>query len=519
MASRFYHVATSSMSSYNRETDDAEKGLNDSTRNLVPPAANAATSNGIMPSAPKPIFSSYNTSFVSDSSTLAVSEPKIQPPKVNPPAEKKKKKVSKAILLRLWFNAYRRLFTFIIILNLVGLFLAAAGKFHYARHNLGAMVLGNLLFAILMRNELFFRLLYMVAIYGLGSWAPIRMKLWVASFLQHAGGVHSGCAVSGAGWLVYYIVVTIDHRDTYPASIIVSGVVTSCLIIVSILSALPWVRNNHHNIFEKYHRFAGWLGLVATWIFVMLGKCYDLTRGEWRTDARTIFNSQEVWFTVFMTVFIAAPWVTIRHVPVEVEIPSPKVAVLRFDRGMQQGLLGRISRTSVMEFHAFGIISEGRKSPYHYMVCGVQGDFTKGLVANPPTKIWTRELKFAGIGHASAMFKRGIRICTGTGIGAALSTCIQSKDWFLIWIGSDQQKTFGPTISRLIHDNIEPDRMILWDSKERGGRPDSVQLLKDTWRNFGAEVIFITSNMKGNDEMMQGCREAGMHAFGTLWDF
>jgi len=112
---------------------------------------------------------------------------------------------------------------------------------------------------------------------------------------------------------------------------------------------------------------------------------------------------------------------------------------------MQQGLLGRISRTSVMEFHAFGIISEGRKSPYHYMICGVQGDFTKSLVDDPPKAVWTRELKFgmldytfhishsltsiAGVGHASAMFKRGIRICTGTGIGAALSTCIQSPDW------------------------------------------------------------------------------------------
>lgn len=105
------------------------------------------------------------------------------------------------------------------------------------------------------------------------------------------------------------------------------------------------------------------------------------------------------------------------------------------------------------------------------------------------------------------MFKRGIRVCTGTGIGAALSTCIQSPNWFLIWIGSDQEKTFGPTISRLIHDNIEPERMILWDTKKRGGRPDSVQLLKDVWHSFGAEVIFITSNKAGNDEMMQGCLE------------
>ena len=103
---------------------------------------------------------------------------------------------------------------------------------------------------------------------------------------------------------------------------------------------------------------------------------------------------------------------TLREVPVEVEIvslyylitsqlllltrtqPSPKVAVIRFDRGMQQGLLGRISRTSIMEYHAFGIISEGRKAKYHYMICGVQGDFTKDIVANPPKTVWTRELKF-----------------------------------------------------------------------------------------------------------------------------
>lgn len=107
------------------------------------------------------------------------------------------------------------------------------------------------------------------------------------------------------------------------------------------------------------------------------------------------------------------PWFTLREVPVEVEIvrfllasecqlwpsadtwqPSPKVAVLKFKRGMQQGLLGRISRSSIMEYHAFGIISEGRKSECHYMICGVQGDFTRELVNNPPKTVWTRELKF-----------------------------------------------------------------------------------------------------------------------------
>jgi len=50
-----------------------------------------------------------------------------------------------------------------------------------------------------------------------------------------------------------------------------------------------------------------------------------------------------------------------------------------------------------MEYHAFGIISEGRKSSRHYMICGVQGDFTRTLVEDPPKTVWTRELKFGMI--------------------------------------------------------------------------------------------------------------------------
>ncbi|EXM18457.1 hypothetical protein RAB80_004022 [Fusarium oxysporum f. sp. vasinfectum] len=526
MSFRFPYHETPSEGSFNREFNDAEKGQHDNSGMALAPLSKVYPSDkadghltafppvheGNMWSATQST-SSFHNSCNSNSSLPILPKQKITPP---PP---KKQEPRKSTLFVLWFNTYKRLFTLVVTLNLVGIILTSVGQFQYAQDHLGSMVLGNLLFAILMRNELFFRILYMAFIYGLRSWAPLRMKLMAASFLQHVGGVHSGCALSGTAWLVYYIVQILSHRSIREPAVLISGIVTVVFIITSVLSAFPWVRNNHHNIFERYHRFAGWLGLAATWSFVVLSNSYDATSGKDNSNAQSLITTENIWFTIFMTILIALPWVTIRQVPVEVEIPSSKVAVLRFNRGMQQGLLGRIGRSALMEYHAFGIISEGRHSPYHYMVCGVQGDFTKSLVANPPTKIWTRELKFAGIGHASAMFNRGIRVCTGTGIGAALSTCIQSKNWFLIWIGSDQLNTFGSTISRLIHDNIEPDRMILWDTKERGGRPDTMQLLRDTWNNFGAEVIFITSNMKGNDEMMQGCREEGMHAFGTLWDF
>lgn len=78
-------------------------------------------------------------------------------------------KISRWVILELWFNVYRRFFTFVVTLNLVGITMTAFDQFKYAENHLGALVLGNLLCAILMRNELFVRFLYLAAIYGLRS--------------------------------------------------------------------------------------------------------------------------------------------------------------------------------------------------------------------------------------------------------------------------------------------------------------------------------------------------------------
>lgn len=53
--------------------------------------------------------------------------------------------------------------------------------------------------------------------------------------------------------------------------------------------------------------------------------------------------------------------------------------------------------------------------------------------------------------------------------------------------GSDQERTFGPTISSLIHRHIGPDRLLLWDSKARGGRPDTMKILKEAYDHWQAE--------------------------------
>ncbi|KZV83649.1 hypothetical protein EXIGLDRAFT_307079 [Exidia glandulosa HHB12029] len=479
---------------------------------------------------PSPLkHSNSQSSLASTTSTLIGAEPEkgklelvkpehlaAAPAKPNPAP---KPKASRAIRFAVWFNTYRKLWLFVITLNTIGLLFAILGRFPYAENHSGALVLGNLLAAIMVRNEIFGRFLYLFVNILFAEWTPLWFRLACTSTLQHLGGVHSGCAVSAVAWLLYKVVeMFINHRVQHLA-ILVTGVLTNLAVFISIASALPWVRNNHHNTFERWHRFFGWTGLAATWSFVILGNSYNPHSRTWDASAGRLLSTQELWFTIAITAFVLLPWVCVRKVQVEVEIPSSKVAVLKFKGGMQQGLLGRISRSAVMEYHAFGTISESMYAREHYMICGVQGDFTRGLVNDQPTEIWTRCVRFAGVGNTSVLYRRGIRVCTGTGLGAALSTCIQEPGWFLIWIGSDQEKTFGKTISNLIYNNIGPERRILWDSKKEGKRPDIMKLVGDAYRSWGAEVVMITSNRSGNDELMQGCRAAGIPAFGTLWDF
>ncbi|KAL0072705.1 hypothetical protein AAF712_000468 [Marasmius tenuissimus] len=498
--------------------DDAEKGVAhpDDYPPPQPSLQLTSLSLSLQPVAPAKLKPETPSSS-SSSEELKTKELVPSPPR---PAQSRPKppRASHWIRFRLWFNTYRKFFVLVMTLNIVGLVLAAADVWQYARQYTGAFVLGNLLVAILVRNELFGRLLYLIINTLFAKWTPLWFRLGCTSVLQHLGGIHSGCAISGFMWIMFKIVILFEeYRAAHPA-VLTMSILTAVMISISIASAFPWVRNTHHNVFERHHRFAGWLGLVFTWAFTVLSDSWDLERHQWNPDGATVVKQQDFWFAFGMTIFILIPWVTVREVKVEVEIPSPKVVILKFERGMQQGLLARISRSSIMEYHAFGIISEGISSGKHYLICGVQGDFTKSLVDNPPTTIWTRQLKFAGVSNTSTLYKRGIRVCTGTGLGAALSTCLQNPNWYLIWIGSDQEKTFGPTIAGLIHDNLEG-RVTLWDSKQRGGRPDTMKLLEDTYKMWDAEVVFITSNWTGNKEMMEGCKKAGIPAFGTLWDF
>jgi hypothetical protein len=44
---------------------------------------------------------------------------------------------------------------------------------------------------------------------------------------------------------------------------------------------------------------------------------------------------------------------------------------------------------------------EGVHAKEHYLICGVQGDFTQSLVNDPPVHVWTRQLKVRVLSYSA----------------------------------------------------------------------------------------------------------------------
>jgi hypothetical protein len=52
----------------------------------------------------------------------------------------------------------------------------------------------------------------------------------------------SSCSTDVCSWLVYKVVDIIVHRDTQHDAVIATGVITCSAVIISVMSAFPWVR-------------------------------------------------------------------------------------------------------------------------------------------------------------------------------------------------------------------------------------------------------------------------------------
>ncbi|MBA0839476.1 hypothetical protein Goarm_005190 [Gossypium armourianum] len=434
------------------------------------------------------------------------------------PARKQESRLSVILLDQGLFTVYKRLFVVCFTLNIIGLVLAAAGHFPYARNRAALFSIANILALTLCRSEAFLRVVFWLAVKVLGkSWVPLPIKTATTSLLQSLGGIHSSCGISSVAWLIYALILTLkDRENTSPEIIGVSSTILS-LLCLTCLAAFPLVRHLHHNVFERIHRIAGWTALALLWAFIVLTISYDpVTKSYSKELGSRLVQRQEFWFTIAITILIITPWLTVRRVPVNISAPSGHASIIKFEGGIKSGILGRISPSPLSEWHAFGIISDGKTE--HMMLAGAVGDFTKSLVSNPPTHLWVRTVHFAGLPYLVNMYNRVLVVATGSGICVFLSFLLQpcSADVCVLWVAKGIAQNFGKEIKEMM--NGHPKEKVIVHDTAVLGRPNVSQMSVDTAKRWRAEVVIVTSNPEGSRDVVNACKAAGIPAFGPIWD-
>uniref|UniRef100_A0ACD5VIN5 Uncharacterized protein n=1 Tax=Avena sativa TaxID=4498 RepID=A0ACD5VIN5_AVESA len=418
------------------------------------------------------------------------------------------------------FTVYKRLFVLCVVLNAAALAAAATGHFPYATRHAALFAMGNILALTLCRSEVVLRAVFWLAVAFLGRpWVPVAIKTGVTAILQSLGGVHSGCGVSSLAWLVYALVQVLEDRHVTPPEIV--GVASAILgvLALSCLAAFPLVRHLHHNVFERTHRFAGWTALALLWAFVVLSAGYDpATRSYSGLTVASLVKRQELWLAAAITFFTILPWLAVRRVPVTVTTPSTHASIITFQGGVKAGLLGRISRSPLSEWHAFGIISDNGAA--HAMLAGAVGDFTRALVSDPPSHLWVRRVHFAGLPYLISMYRNVTMVATGSGICVFLSFLMQpsSAEVSLVWVAKGIDANYGEGMSAMVATNkILGGRVIVHDTATMG-RPNVAELAVDAARRWNAETVIVTSNPEGSRDVVSACKKAGIPAFGPIWD-
>ncbi|XP_044466550.1 adenylate-forming reductase 06235-like [Mangifera indica] len=389
-----------------------------------------------------------------------------------PPPKQKDTRLSVILLDQGLFTVYKRLFMVCLTFNVLALTLAATGHFKYAKPKATVFSIGNLLASTLCRSEALLRVVFWLAVKLLGRrWIPLRVKTTVTAFLQSLGGIHSGCGVSSIAWLVYALVLTLkDKENTSPL------IITLACLILSLICLSSMV-----------------------WFFISASITYEPASKTYNSSVTKITKEQEFWFTLAITIVIIIPWLTVRRVPVNASSPSGHASIIKFEGGIQAGLLARISPSPLSEWHAFGIISDGMKE--HIVLAGAVGDFTKSMVSNPPSHLWVR-MHFAGLPYLINMYQRVQVVATGSGICVFLSFLLQSNSADEI-----KQMVEGyPKDKAIIHDTA-----IL-------GRPNVAEMSVNAAKNWKAEVVIVTSNPEGSRDIVNACKGAGIPAFGPIWD-
>ncbi|KAH6984009.1 hypothetical protein EDB80DRAFT_656509 [Ilyonectria destructans] len=458
-------------------------------------------------------------SYTSEKSEATVVEESIDLEAALP--EKRQRKRMRGLRHRILI-VYRLLFTLVGIFNIAAALAVILSGIQ--REWLGTVAAINLALAVLIRQDFIINALYTITCSIPKSW-PLAIRSRCAK-IYHLGGVHSGAAISAGAWLlasnignVVCMTSKCSNWGHQPLAVNIISWMLLALFFVMFVMAYPSVRKAHHDLFEKTHRFVGWGMLGLFWAQVVL--TYNDTKDLSTSLGSTCVQSASFWLLTITTASIALSWVFLRKVPVQTEVLSDHAIRLHFDYTVPvNGSFTRLSKHPLLEWHSFATIptpepANNRPRGYSLIISNA-GDWTKAMIKEELTHIWTRGVPTCGVMRITTLFNRVILIATGSGIGPMLGH-IQSPSCpiQLIWSTSRPEQTFGKDLCNVIKAQIP--NAVIHDTK-RFGRPDLVKMGYNLVQSFKAEAVIIIANEKVTKKVVYGLETRGVLAYGAIWD-
>ena len=416
---------------------------------------------------------------------------------------------------RLWAHRYmmhyHRLIALVVVVNLVYLWRGLeSGDGRLSLSTLSNFIIINFFVAIIIRQQYVINLLFKVATSVPTNW-PLTIRRLMGK-VYHFGGLHVGGAIVGTIWFAIFV-GSLTSRwvnglpEVTPSLIVVTYALLLLLLLMVALS-MPQFRAKYHDQFELMHRFGGWTALLLFWAQTIL-----------------FLNSQNVplltapafWLLLLITMSIILPWLLLKKVAIEIENPSPHVALVRFNHGVTPfaGSSTAVSRSPLLEWHSFANVPAPDEEGFRLTISRA-GDWTGQFIDDLPSHVWVKGIPTAGVGNVDKLFKRVVWIATGSGIGPTLPHLLaQEVPAHLVWSTRTPRKTYGDALVDEIL-AVEPDALI-WDTNENG-RPDLVQLAYDAVQKFDAEAVIVIANKKLTWQVVSGMESRGIPAYGAIWD-
>ncbi|KKY28859.1 putative amino acid adenylation domain-containing protein [Phaeomoniella chlamydospora] len=270
-------------------------------------------------------------------------------------------------------------------------------------------------------------------------------------------------------------------------------------------------------MFENIHRFAGWTAVILFWAQLVV--LMDFERhgmAPMPSLSSLLVRNPSFWLLIAISLFLIGPWLQLKKVNVHPEYLSNHAIRLHFTyANLSLCTALRFSTSPLREWHAFAGIPAKSGQGFSVVVSHA-GDWTKSMISDPPTHLWTRGFPTKGVLNIAPVFKSVVLVATGSGIGPILSLITaRNIPCRIVWSTPTPQTTYQQEI---VDDVYRADPQAIIIDTTRFGRPDLVHVSYEAFNDFGAEAVFIISNPKVTRKVVYGLESRGVPIFAPIFD-